>query len=147
MIVGFTERSSTVPEVNFDYIIDVCAETGSERFYGFDFVVLNTSGNATVHGVPSKEDADAKFGAPREDGYLVEENVLFPNETKLFKNLRAKIFADNLNENIECFTILISSPPAEGLPDVFHCNQDHEGADNFFCHHTICINDTAGWFS
>ena len=136
-----------VPEVDFDYIIDVDIETGSERFHGFDFVVLNTRSNATVRGVCSEEDADAKFGALREDGYLVEENVLVPNEIKFFKNLTATIFADNLNESIECFTILISSPPAEGLPDVFHCNQDHEGADNFFCYHTICINDTAGWFS
>ena len=138
-----------VPEKDFDYYytIDVSIETVSERFHGFDFVVLNTSRSATVNGFDTEEVADAKFGARRDCECLVEDDALNPMETKFFKNLTTKIFADDLEEGIECFTIHISSPDSEGHPDIFRCNKDHEDADNFFCYHTICINDTAGLFS
>lgn len=146
MIVGFTQRNITVPEDVGDYIIDVHAESASERFHGFDFVVLNTNLNATVRGFPSEEPADAKFGALR-DLCLVEEDALLPNETTFFKTLTTTIVNDTLKEGIECFTILITSPDSEDHPDIFRCKQDHEDANDFFCYHTICIDDTAGLFS
>lgn len=156
-IVGFTERSSR--KVNdsrtFDLAIDLNVETVSERFHAFFFYVLNSSRNATVRGISSEEEltdeeADAEFGALI-GGCLVEEDVLFPNETNFFKGISTTIIGDNFNEGVECFTILISSPDQKDAPDIFHCNKD-DGAKTSYCFHTVCIyddiyDDGAGLFS
>ena len=47
---------------------------------------------------------------------------------------------DSLHEEKECYSIRILSPNI-GLRKGFDCNEDYDNQTDFFCLHTICIED------
>ena len=61
--------------------------------------------------------------------------------------LTAFIRDDLRPENEECFTIRILPVDVLGRRELFSCNDDDSGADNYFCEHTICIEDDDGRFA
>ena len=78
-------------------------------------------------------DADVKFGQTElEEAYLIRSGQT--NTTLLSVN----IINDFLVEEEECFTLQLFPHSSE---DNFTCSDDNEDSEDYFCHHTICIQD------
>ena len=86
---------------------------------------------------------DALFGISYDpEDPLEDARVISPGETALRGEVIVNIRNDFVIEEEECFTIGIFN---EEVPDSvqFTCN-DEDDATNFFCQHTICIEDDDG---
>ena len=130
-------------EVGFDVSIDVETLRVSEKRVPITFILRNDRSTAVVSphaGVlfPS----DALFGSRDEHDDTVKElYVLNPNESATEPRI-ATILNDFRVEPVECFIIRIYFLyiPGEKEP-LATCNEE---GTNFFCEHTICIEDDDG---
>ena len=58
--------------------------------------------------------------------------------------LSTAIRNDFLSEAEECYSLRIFPIAIPGLREVFMCNDDDTNPTNYFCTHTICIQDDDG---
>ena len=150
MVIGFTQRIRTVsegavPGVDlFQLQIIVSSLRSAERVHPMVFRILETSTNTTVETLtPASNIFDAAFGLRANLNDPIEESTdLFPGERTI--SLLTAIRNDLIPEEIECYTIRIFPVDVPGRHDVFTCTEDSEGADSYFCEHTICIEDDDG---
>ena len=151
MIIGFTTRVRTVSEGQvpgvdlFQLVINVASERTAEREHPMVFRLQESSTTATIDTLsPSSSDYDATFGLRhRPNGPIVETRDLVPGLLTVIPLISA-IRRDFVPEEEECFTIRIFPVDVPGRRELFTCNEDGAGAVNYFCEHTICIEDEDG---
>ena len=154
MIIGFTERFRTISEAEdptmkiFQITINLATLRTADREHAMTIRVQESSTNATVEPLssPTNQSFDAIFGnRAGPDAPIIETVVVAPEQSKI-PPLLATIRNDFVPEDDECFTIRIF-PGVYDVPgrhELFMCNEDSAGADNYFCQHTICIIDDDG---
>ena len=153
MIIGFNQRSQTIPEnfrgeivTEFTLFITVSTQRTSERSHTIVFRYLEGSSTATV--VPLAEegavDFDARFGSRNEsDDPITVRHILQVGESTIVP-LQTSIQNDLNPEKLECYTISIFKTDEIGVRDLFECNEDDSNPTEFFCDHTICIENDDG---
>ena len=154
MVIGFTERIQTVCEdeavLDQDFIpieIGVATLRTAEQEHPMVFR-LQPGGTAIVEPGDSLEDPllDAVFGT-RDSSYseapIQEEFDLEPLLSVIPPRL-VDIRNDLRSEDEECFTIRVFPVDVPGRRELFICNEDEDGATDFFCETTICICDDDG---
>ena len=148
-VIGFTQRNQTISESDhefqndsMEFIISVPIMT-TETFEIVRSITCRyqkSTSNAVVVNHPGFDKYyDVIFGVfALEDtnGLLEEWLLLQPGEN--FTEMQVTIRDDLLPESQECFTIVIMTV-VYGV-ELFTCN-DSEDATNYFCSHTICIDD------
>ena len=151
MVIGFTERRRTVSEGlvpgtdEFQLQIDVATRV-SERERRMLYRVLSSS-TATVVSFEFRDnlDYDARFGV--DQAYSIgQEDVLLPGRNSTGP-LRTAIRDDFVPEDEECYSIQISLIHYAGWHELFCCDFVDTSSTppmNFFCEHTICIEDDDG---
>ena len=154
MVIGFTQRIRTVSENssfegqdNFTIAIDIATLRVSEREQKMIFR-LESGGTAIVEPFNNDTNAflDALFGISDPHDPLEESFSLEPLEDGI-SPLRVSIVADFRAEPEECFTIRLIPVDVPGRRELFSCNEDGSGEDNYFCETTICIEDFDGRFA
>ena len=150
MIIGFTQRRQTVSESDVlpgdDFAqlqIDVATLRQSEREYGMLYRLLSI-GTATVVAFNDLGfvNEDARFGFS--DGDSIEQlDILQPGQS-VITPLITDIRNDFKAEEEECYSIQISPVDTPGFIVLFTCNDDSTNPTNYFCRHTICIEDDDG---
>ena len=149
MVIGFTERRRTVSEGlvpgidEFPLQIDVATLRVSERLHRMLYRVLSSS-TATVVSLDFTDnlDYDARFGVVQADP-LEQEDQLLPG-INFIVPLSTAIRNDFVSEVEECYSLRIFPIAIPGLREVFMCNDDDTNPTNYFCTHTICIQDDDG---
>ena len=146
MIVGFTQRTTTVSEdagLSEDlYRVNIGVSTlrTTESELDISFLHLESISTATISSVVDiTPTADAAFGFRDSPSQSLREFYRLAPGTSTISPLTAFIIDDLVPENDECFTIrinLVSNSPGERQPQAT-CSDDV----NFFCEHTICILD------
>ena len=111
-----------------------------------EFRLLEGSTNATVETLtPSSEIYDATFGRRGSLNDPIETDIdLLPGQISAV--VLTFIRNDFMSEDLECYTIRIFSADIPGRRELFTCYEDSAIADNYFCEHTICIEDNDGMF-
>lgn len=154
MVIGFSQRSQTVIEdgtSGFTVPIHLHAMKPSHMKYVIMFHINETSTTATV-GARNDFGVDAVFGNLFGETNILEES-LSAGATEL--DISTFIVNDDSVETTECFTIGISNH--NDCP-MFKCYEDYTGSGgaasggsasneddaNYFCQHTICIEDNDG---
>ena len=152
MVIGFTQRIQTVCENEAlpgeDFIpieIGVATLRTAEREHPMVFR-LQSGGTANVEPRGSLENPllDALFGTRDELDDSIQEEFDLEHLVAVIPSRRAYIRNDLRPEHEECFTIRIFPVDVPGRRELFDCNEDEEGATNFFCETTICICDDDG---
>ena len=109
---------------------------------------LQSGGTANVEPRGSFENPllDAIFGTrdPSDDDAPIQNEFDLEHLVAVIPSLPADIRNDLKPEDEECFTIRIFPVDVEGRRELFDCNEDENGAINFFCKTIICIKDDDG---
>ena len=152
MIIVFTQRRQSVSESDVlpgdDFVqlqIDVASLRMSEREYKIMYQLLSIGfGTATVVGFNDigLVNEDARFGFS--DGDSIEQLDILPPGQSVITPLITDIRNDFIIEEEECFSIQISPVDILGFRELFSCNDDSTNSTNYFCQHTICIEDDDG---
>ena len=153
MIIGFTTRTVYVPENNthpgFDVWllpIEVATVRTAEREHPMIFRVQGAISSAIVE--PIGDVVNQLYDGTRNNtGDPIEEFFILEALEDTIDNPIAFIRDDLRPEDEECFTIRIIPVDVPGHRELFTCNEDDSGADNYFCQHTICIMDDDGMFA
>ena len=107
---------------------------------------LQESGtNATV--VPfgyNQVGVDAIFGGTLLSDYRIKLEVDLKSGLLTVPHIATVIINDLVPEDKKCFTLRILPVDIPGRRELFTCNEDGVVADNYFCEHTICIEDDDG---
>ena len=150
-IIGFTQRNRTVSEDDpaaelFQITIDLATQRTTEREHAMTIRVLESSGTAIVEPLLSQTNPnyDALFGSRDAPGEPVRQVVIVPPGASTIPPLLAVIRNNFRPEDVECFTLSIFPDDVPGRRELFMCNEDDCGMDNYFCRHTICITDHDG---
>ena len=150
MVIGFTQRIRTVSENsdNFTINIDIATLSFSEREQKMIFR-LESGGTAIVE--PFNNDTnpllDALFGSRFDPDDPLEESFSLEPPEDSIPPLRVSIIADLRAEAEECFTIRLIPVDVPGRRELFSCNEDGSGENNYFCETTVCIEDFDGRFA
>ena len=156
MVIGFTQTIRTVPENGgyegqdiFTISISIATLRISEREQPMIFRLMESASTAVVEPVNDSRNPhfDALFGYRLAiDGPIQELFSLEPLEDRI-PSLIVYISVDLKPEKEECFTIRLFPVDVPGRRELFHCNEDDSGEDNYFCETTICIEDSDGRFA
>ena len=118
--------------------IRVHAMNFSKLMGEFEVRVLENRSTATVYGRVNQasplSNIDAIFGT---------DETQESHDLSLGRDFIGVIIVnDFIPEEMECFTLQITPP------DTLTCNQDEDNATDYFCLHTVCIedDDTNGLF-
>ena len=149
MIIGFTTRFRTASEGQvsgvdiFQLEINVTSVRTAEVEHPMVFRLQKSVTNATIDThIASSPVFDATFGHRQNLNDSIEEfRELKPGFLTVQPPLLANIRNDFYPEDKECFTIRIFPVDVPGRRELFMCNEDVVGADNYFCEHTICIEN------
>ena len=153
MVIGFTQRRQTVSESDADpgqdlFLITIGLATmiKSDRIHTMLFRIQDSS--AIVEPLNQEDPAyDAIFGTRnpnRENAIEVERDLeagvmdIIPLTTSVRNDFGA--------ESEECYTISISPLDIPGARELFMCKPDDDNSTNYFCRHTICIEDDDGMY-
>ena len=156
IIIGFTTSTVYVPENNtypgldvWLLPIEVATVRTAEREHPMIFRVQGASSSAIVEPLGDVVNLlyDATFGSRHNIGDPIEEFFVLEALEDTISPLTTFIRNDIRPEDQECFTIRIIPVDVAGRRDLFFCNEDHYGEDNYFCQHTICIEDDDGRFA
>ena len=153
MIIGFTQRSRTVSESmalpGFDLFplpIGVATLRRAERKHPMNFRLQVARSSATVEPLALQTNPlyDALFG--NRDNIYDPIKVFFELESleDVIPSLTTFIKDDLRPEDVECFIIRIFPVDVPRRRELFICNEDDSGADNYFCLMEICIEDDDG---
>ena len=149
MVIGFTQRNQTVCEnKGEDFIpieIGVATLRTAEREHPMVFR-LQSDGTAIVEPRGSLENPllDAVFGTRDENDAPIQEEFDLERLVAVIPSISADIRYNKRPEDEECFTIRIFPVDVPGRRELFICNEDEDGATDFFCETTICIEDKDG---
>ena len=156
MIVGFTERSRTVSESavapgdsQYRLDLELASLRVSER--GYTIIIRHNERHSTavVESLVLGENtfSDALFGVRGHSHDQLEDQVLLePGQTTL-QRVSASIIQDFRIELEECFTLqLYFSETPDAREPLVTCNAGNSST-NFFCEHTICIEDDDGKYN
>ena len=155
MIIGFNERfifinESDIPKGSdeIQLTINVTSLRTSEQEYTVQFRLQEGSTNAFVETItPSNPEYDARFGSRQSmSDPITESRIVEAGSLQLRMELITFVRNDFRPEGLECYTIRILSPDLIGIREIFGCYEDNS-ATNFFCLHTICVEDDDGQFS
>ena len=152
MVIGFTEErqyvsENQIPGVNeFLVFIELDTLRVSEREHRMLYRLLS-SGTATVVTFASfiATDFDARFGGVESDP-IEEMDFLDPGED-MIRPRRTQIINDFRVEDEECFTIQVSPINIPGIRELFICDFvdiSTSPPTNYYCEHTMCIQDDDG---
>lgn len=153
IIIGFSQRRQTVIENNVVLSLDVHSLRQPELDYVLVFRHLQSSSTASVESFSTPTihtHTDAQFGFWREDpntgDNVLEDRHVLPAYTHELSNVLPTIILNDLiPEEEECYTVRILNPDTRGLrEETFACTEDFESKTDFFCLHTICIEDNDG---
>ena len=158
MVIGFSTRRVTVSEGQvegvdlFALTIDITSLRTSEQELRVLFRVQESSSTANVEAIVQQfsTNFDAQFGTRSSPGDpIVDERLLEAGKLTLQTELNTFIRNDFRAEDEECYTIRVVSPDqGPGVRQIFDCYEDIDvNATNFFCQHTICIEDDDGTLS
>ena len=131
----------------FQLIINVRSQTTSESDYQVLFRWLEGSGTAVVEAINTVFDPeyDARFGSRLEPDLPIEDSrILAAGDLELRTDLITFVRNDFVPEDQECYTLRILSPDIVILRDIFDCKEDNTNPVNFFCLHTVCIDNDDG---
>ena len=153
MIIGFNQRWQNVSENAGSLSINVSTLRTSERNHTIVFHYQESSNTATVETFTLQNNPlyDALFGN-RTDTYthsgepIVVTHILRPGNG-MIPSLMTVVQNDSRPEDLECYTIHIITTDVEGVRELFTCNEDDSNSTDFFCDHTICIDDDDGQFT
>ena len=85
------------------------------------------------------------FGSRENSDDPIEEiRNLEAGQLRFSRDLTTSIKNDNRNESLECFTLHIHNSDAPGYRDISRCNEAYTNSSDYFCEHTICIEDDDG---
>ena len=151
MVIGFTQLHQTVSECDIPgedlcmIEIGVSTERISERELVLGFFILSFS-TAIVEPLAFNNltEFDATFGIRDEPGDPIEDTFVLEPLSDFIPPRRAFIRNDSKPEGNESFTIRIIPVDIPGIHTPFICNEDDEGATNYFCRHTVTIIDDDG---
>ena len=155
MVIGFTERSQTVSESmappgedTFHLLLPLATLRRAERDHPMNFrqVSISSAIVEPIGGVVNQL-YDAVFGSRDNTDGPIYEFFVFEAIEDTIPPLTAFIRNDRRPEDEECFTIRIFPGDVDGRQELFICGEEDYGADNFFCQHTICIEDDDGRFA
>ena len=155
MVIGFTQRIRTVSENvgfegqdNFTINISIATLCVSEREQKMIFR-LEPGGTAIVEPFNNNTNPllDALFGSRFDPHDPLEESFSLEPLEDSIPPLTVSIIADFRPEAEECFTIRLIPVDVPGRRELFTCNEDGSGEDNYFCETTICIGDFDGRFA
>ena len=154
MVIGFIQRIRTVAESQVsegeDLLpinIDVATLRSAEREHPMVFR-LQSGGTAIVEPANDIQNElfDALFGVRLVSDTPIQVEFDLERLVAVIPPLSADIRDDLRHEDEECFTIRIFPVDVPGRRELFDCNEDEDGATNFFCETTICICDDDGMF-
>ena len=154
MIIGFTERSTTVSESlaapeasSYPIEIEVASPRVSERLHGITIRHNERRSTAVVGpSIGGNFISDALFGARGDSRDPLELVFNLDSGQATLQRVSASIVQDFRFEPEECFTLQIffsETPGAREAPVT--CNADNSST-NFFCEHTVCIEDDDGMY-
>ena len=149
--IGFAERSQTVseseaPSGDDGYYITVRINSaGSERRDYPVRIRVTSPINTTVEGINIQFDPlfDVLFGSRLNIDDPITYDLNVPTDV-YSTSVSAFIRQDFTPEGLECFTLRISGIDAPGFRDISSCNEDSTHPTDYFCQHTICIQDDDG---
>lgn len=153
MVIGFQDRNQTVSEGDgfgsdlFPIEIVVHCLRKSERAYQVLFRLELESSTAIVEATNQVEFPslyDAQFGNRDTPEDPIRDERILSIGGFFISPLTALIRNDLLPEETKRFSILITSPDVPGFRTNFDCNTDESGETNFFCLHTVYIEDDDG---
>ena len=152
MVIGFTQRHQAVSECDIPgedlCMIDIgaSAERISERELGIRFLTTQFFNTAIVEPLAfdNLTEFDVTFGSRNEHSDYIEDTFVLEPLSDFIPPRRAFIRNDFKSEGNESFTIRIMPVHIPGIRRPFICNEDDEGATNYFCRHTITIIDDDG---
>jgi hypothetical protein len=146
--VGFSQRRQTVSEGDTPFGADGFYVTtrihsgGSER-RSYPIRVRVTPNNSTVEGtnIQFESSYDALYGTRDSSDDPVQEIIDLPAGS-FELHLRLFIRDDLLAEGLECFTLKIRGIDVPGSREISACHEDDDDdPTEYFCKHTICIED------
>ena len=152
MVIGFTQSVRTVCECDvtegedlFPIDIEVATLRLAEREHPIVFR-LQSVGTAIVEPHSDIQNLlfDALFGTREDADGLIDVEFNLENLQATIPPLPAQIRNDLRPEDEECFTIRIFPLYVPGRNELFSCNEDDSGEDNYFCEIKICIEDDDG---
>ena len=152
MVIGFTQRRRNVSESDVDpgtdtflLSISVAALRTSEIEHEIILRHQEQQSTAIVGTIfGGAVNSDAIFGSRINPGDPIQVfTILRPGQSAL-QPINAIVVQDFRVEDEECFTIRLYFSDFPGSREaVVTCNDD-DGATDFFCEHTICIQDDDG---
>ena len=151
MVIGFTQLHQAVSECDIPgedlcmIEIGVSTERISERELVLGFLILSFS-TAIVEPLAfdNLTEFDATFGSRDEPGDPIEDTFVLEPLSDSIPPRHAFIRNDSKPEGNESFTVLIFPVDIPRIRIPFICNEDDEGATNYFCQHTVTIIDDDG---
>ena len=150
MIIGFSERRSTVSEGNaeehFRVPIGMATLRTAEREHPMNIRLQVSSSTAIVEpiGAVVNQLFDARFGSRDTIDDPIEEFFVLDALDDAVTSIITFIRDDLRPEDEECFTIRVIPVDVSGRRELFTCNEDDSGAINYFCQTEICIEDDDG---
>lgn len=151
ILIGFSQRVYTIseaglrePDEGHVLLIDVHAQNTADRDYEVLLRILTANSTATVEGqdvFKAGPHFDAVFGVRLSEDEPIQEIRELPNGSAVLRTpLLIQIVNDFIPEDEECFIIQLSSYGENN----FTCNDDDVNEVDYFCFHTICIEDDDG---
>ena len=156
MIIGFAQRHQNVPENashlmdQFPVAINISVPMISERIHKIMFHYHESINTARVGTLTQQDDLDydAFFGTRQNTkGDSIVDIMILNSGNDTIPSLRTLVQNDIRPEEQECYTINIITTDIEGVRELFTCNEDESNLTDFFCDHTICIDDDDGQFT
>ena len=123
--------------------VALSASRRAEREHPMVFRLQQSTTSAAVEPFGRVENPffDALFGTrDHPDGHIQEEFVLQVLVDRILSR-RVDVRHDLRIEDEECLTIRIHAVDVPGRLELFECNEE---GSNYFCEHTICIQDDDG---
>ena len=101
--------------------------------------------NSTVEGLNVQFDSsyDVLFGTRLSMDDIITEDLTVTKGT-FHSYFTAFVRQDFRSESLECFTLKISGLDVPGFREISACNDDHLRPTDYFCRHTVCIEDDDG---
>ena len=150
MIIGFSERRSTVSEGNaeehFRVPIGIATLRTAEREHPMNIRLQVSSSTAIVEpiGAVVNQLFDATFGTRDNIHDPIEELFVLEALDDAVPSIITFIRDDLRPEDEDCFTLRVLPVDVSGRRELFTCNEDDSGAINYFCQTEICIKDDDG---
>ena len=142
-MVTVLESMAPPGEDLFNIDIGVSTLRTSEREHPMVFRLQQSTSSAIVEPFGRVENIlfDVILGIRDHSGGPIQEEFVLESLVSTIPSRQVAILNDLRPEDHECFTIRIHVVDVFGRLEFFECNEE---GTNFFCEHTICIEDDDG---